>query len=223
MRWMKRGLLVMACALSFVVSGPSPASAHPSDFETLTIDLLFGADGLYVIDAAVVESSGPSYLPGPTTELRKRVARRILEALGLSDIPFDIDLENSERYHWVGFTIRFHDPSLDRRPMLQFSTLPLQDIVADLDLKQLKLTICHGYSDSLDPRDIGRRIGNEIGCNGRFLTPGDEPHSITVMTREELPMTGVPITTLVAGGLVISVGGLALVTVRARNRRESWR
>lgn len=79
-----RSFLVSLWVTVGVIVAPLPASAHPSDFRTLTIDLIFGQTGLEVIDAAVVESSGPSYEPFPSVELRQAVAEEVLAALDLS-------------------------------------------------------------------------------------------------------------------------------------------
>ncbi|CAN5864757.1 hypothetical protein BH23ACT4_BH23ACT4_10660 [soil metagenome] len=98
-RWCVRLVVWMA----LVVGTPLTANAHPSDFQTLTIDLLFGADGLEAIDAAVVQSSGPSYEPFPSSELRQRVAEDVLNAMGLAELPLSIDSELSARYHEVGW------------------------------------------------------------------------------------------------------------------------
>ncbi len=195
--------LVAVWVVAFMVVSPFPALSHPSDFETLTIDLLFGTGGLHAIDAAVVV--GPSYEPGPSVELRDMVAHQVLEALDLSEIPIDIDLENSERYHWVGFTIRFPDPSLDGRPTLEVDTRPLQDIAADLGVEHLKLSICHGFSESADPRD-------DFGCEGRILTPDEESLLIALSVRDELPRTGQPMAPLMIAALALVATGFFLVT-----------
>lgn len=57
------------------------------------------SEGLETIDAAVVESSGPSYEPAPSVEVREEVAHRVLSTLGVDESSIDLDTENSERYH----------------------------------------------------------------------------------------------------------------------------
>ena len=67
-RWCRRLFAVTsAFVLLGMVTGDT-ALAHPSDFDTLTIDLIFGADGLDTIDVAVVESTGSGYDPFPSVE-----------------------------------------------------------------------------------------------------------------------------------------------------------
>lgn len=210
-----RRALFAGWVVVFVVALPLRALSHASDFETLTIDLLFGSGGLHAIDAAVVESSGPSYEPGPSVELRETVAHQVLEALDLSEISTDIDLENSERYHWVGFTIRFPDPSLDGRSTLEVDTGPLQDIAADIGLKHLKLSICHGFSESVEPRDVsglGVSPPEGVGCERWLLTPDDVPLSMAVSVRDELPRTGLPVAPLMIAALGLVAAALVLVT-----------
>ena len=46
----------MAVGMAILFGGQLRAIAHPSDFETLTVDLLMGADGFDAIDGAVVET-----------------------------------------------------------------------------------------------------------------------------------------------------------------------
>lgn len=207
-------MLVAGWVIAFVVVLPLRVLSHPSDFETLTIDLLFGSGGLHAIDAAVVESSGPSYEPGPSVELREAVAHQVLEALDLSEIPTEIELENSERYHWVGFTIRFPDPSLDGRSTLEVNTRPLQDIAADIGLKHVKLSICHGFSESVDPRDVsglGVSPPEGTGCDVWVLTPDHESLTVAVSVRDELPRTGLPMAALMTAALGLVATGLVLV------------
>lgn len=68
--WRERWSLGRAVALVLLI-GPlcvfavEVASAHPSDLRTLTVELLFGSQGLEVIDAALV---GQSYEPFPSCQ-----------------------------------------------------------------------------------------------------------------------------------------------------------
>lgn len=120
----------------------APATAHPSDFATLTLDLLIGPEGLEAIDAAVVESAGPGYQRFPSSESRDAVATDVLEALRVPLDQVDIDAEHSERYHEVGFLVRFHEPSLGTAMPLSIDTTDLQLIAAGRDLSRLKLSVC---------------------------------------------------------------------------------
>jgi len=116
---------------------PVPATAHPSDFETLTLDLLVGPRGLEVIDAAVVESGGPSYEPFPTSDVKRDVALKVLGALDVASNGVVVDPEVSARYHEVGFLVRFKDPSLGAESPLRINTAELQELVADETLCRL--------------------------------------------------------------------------------------
>ncbi|MGH9894953.1 MAG: hypothetical protein ACREA0_23820, partial [bacterium] len=145
-------------ALLFVIIGitvaPPSASAHPSDFRTLTIDFIFGQDGLEAIDAAVVESSGPSYEPFPSVELRQAVAEEVLAALDLSDAAASIDAEMSERYHQVGFLITFEEPRPGHQETFQLDTNHLQAIAEDTNLERLKLSVCAEGSETSNAIEI---------------------------------------------------------------------
>lgn len=205
-------LWLLAMCLVLLLAIPGMGRAHPSDFETLTIDLIFGPRGLVAIDAAVVESTGPSYEPGPTIELREDVARRLLESLQLATIPVETDFENSERYHWVGFTVRFPDPSLGDRPSLTIDSGSLQDIAADIGLEHVKLSVCHTDSDSVDPRDLSEvsTQSGDPGCQVWRLTPQERAISTTI-TLAGLPATGVPLLPAVAASTIILLAGLVLL------------
>lgn len=216
-------LLSMCLVLLLVV--PGAARAHPSDFETLTIDLILGPRGLEAVDAAVVESAGPSYEPGPTTELRETVVRRVLESLQLATVPVDIDRENSERYHWVGFTVRFPDPSLGDRPSLTIDSRPLQDIAADIGLEHVKLSICHTSAASVDPRDLSEMSAQsgEPGCQVWRLTPEGPAISNTIRL-SGLPATGIPVLPAsVVSTIFLSTGLLLLATSTRSEHRNDLR
>lgn len=108
--WPWRAVTITAFSLLALLLVASVANGQPSDFRTLTIDLIFGPQGLEMIDAAVVEADGPSYQPFPSVEQRQIVAESVLQALGLADADMVIDAELSDRYHEVGFTIDFSQP-----------------------------------------------------------------------------------------------------------------
>jgi hypothetical protein len=197
----RTALLVAGIGLSPLGLVSAPATAHPSDFATLTLDLLIGPDGVEAIDAAVVESAGPIYQPFPTSELKLAVATDVLEALHVPLDQVDIDAETSERYHEVGFLVRFHEPSLGTEMPLWFNTTDLQRIAADRDLSRLKLSVCgitagnNGASQStLSRLDIhasqpGQPVtGPDRGldrpaCSAWALTTTDQPVSIVINPR----------------------------------------
>lgn len=216
----------LSICLVLVLMLPGLARAHASDFETLTVDLIFGSRGLEVVDAAVVESSGPSYEPGPTIALRENVARRVLESLQLAATPVEIDLENSERYHWVGFTVRFLDPSLGGRPSVGIDSRPLQEIAADVGLQHLKLSICHTDSGAIDPRDLSRvsSQSGDPGCRVWRLTSEGQAISTSV-TLSRLPATGIPVlsASAVSTGFLLTGLVLLLATSTRSGRRSDLR
>ena len=97
----RRIAAILAIATAVAVAVAAPVGAHPSDFNTLTIDLLISDESI-VIDAAMVQAT---YEPFPTTEEKQIVAVGVLDALGLAGANVDIDADLSDRYHDVGFTI----------------------------------------------------------------------------------------------------------------------
>ena len=202
----------MTMCLVVLLTLAGPAGAHPSDFETLTVDLIFGPSGLEAIDVALVESSGPSYEPVPSIELREDVARRVLEGLQLASSPVVFDLENSERYHQVGFTVRFPDPSLGGRSSLAIDSRPLQDIAGDVGLDHLKLSICSSDSRPVDPRDLSEVSlhSGGPGCHVWRLTPR-EPAISTTVTLSGLPATGIPVLPAWVASAILLVAGVAVV------------
>lgn len=120
----------------------SPASAHPSDFETLTVDLVFTSSGLHLVDGAVVESEGPAYDPFPTAQLRETVALAVLDAVGLNLADVSVDALSSERYHQVGFTIRLVESPSEDHTRINLNSQSLQVIAGSHGMKWLKLSIC---------------------------------------------------------------------------------
>jgi hypothetical protein len=137
-----RRLVACCCiAASLIVGFAAVASAHPSDPETLTVDLLLGPEGLEVIDVAVV--AGVDYEPFPTVEQRRAIADQIMAALGIDEATTNVDSEMGERYHEVGFTIRLKQPFSDtKRKALRTGTAPLQQIARSAGAKWLKLEAC---------------------------------------------------------------------------------
>jgi hypothetical protein len=168
-----------------------PASAHPSDFETLTVDLLMGARGLEGIDAAVVP--GQTYEPLVATGVKHDVATEVLDALDLPPSGVDIDAEMSERYHEAGFVVRFDEPSLGATAPLSIDTTHLQAIVDDRRLGRLKLSVC-GVTQGAEPSEevlpradvqASERGRQPVGldreaCEVWVLEPADRPVSIAI-------------------------------------------
>lgn len=202
-----------------LVVAPLTASAHPSDFRTLTIDLLFGADGLEAIEAAVVESSGPSYEPSPSVELRQAVAEEVVAALGIPNSAASIDAEMSERYHQVGFLITFEEPLPGQAKAFQFDTGQLQAIAQNTNLQWLKLGVCAEISETFDALDInassdGRPPANNTSerpwCRIWRLETTDRPVTVNVQA-VALPMTGLPVIPVGIAGLGLLASGILVV------------
>lgn len=168
-----------------------PASAHPSDFETLTLDLLMGPRGLESIDAAVVP--GMTDEPFIASGVKHDVATEVLDALDLPLSGVDIDAEMSERYHEAGFVVRFDEPTLGATAPLSIATAGLQAIVDDRRLGRLKLSVC-GVTEGGEPSEevlsemdvqaseSGRQpVGlDRETCEVWVLEPADRPVSIAI-------------------------------------------
>jgi hypothetical protein len=209
-------------------------TGHPSDFETLTLDLLIGPDGLEAIDAAVVTSEGPGYEPLPRSELKRDVVLDVLAAL---DVPLggvDLEVEMSERYHEVGFLVRFNEPSLGVEVPLHVETADLQATATEVGLDRLKVSVCGVTDRALSP-DHGMLSGldvqaNQVGrtaisldrpaCDVWTLTPNEQAASITI-TPHGLAATGFGVTGVAAAAVTALLVGSALLTVVARLRRLS--
>jgi len=198
---------------------PLPAGAHPSDFRTLTIDLIFGEDGLEAIDAAVVESTGPSYQPFPRTELRRRVAEEVLAALALSDSSASIDVEISERYHEVGFLITFEKPRPGHQAPLQFDTVQLQSVADDTNLERLKLSVCAEVAETFNALEVTASRNGRAPIDTRAERPwcrvwevgvADSPVTFSIDALA-LPMTGLPLVPAAIAGLSLLAAGYVVL------------
>jgi hypothetical protein len=213
---------------------PVPATAHPSDFETLTLDLLVGPRGLEVIDAAVVESGGPSYEPFPTSDVKRDVALKVLGALDVASNGVVVDPEVSARYHEVGFLVRFKNPSLGAESPLRIDTTELQELVADETLSRLKLSVC-GVAEGANSPDPGALSALDIratqpgrppagldreACEVWTLTPSDQPVSIVVKPKAAAE-TGVGVVRATVTALIVLVVGAALLALVPRIRRRT--
>lgn len=216
------------CVIVGLTVAPLSASAHPSDFSTLTIDLIFGQDGLEAIDAAVVESSGPSYEPFPSVELRQAVAEEVLAALDLSDAAASIDAAMSERYHQVGFLIKFDEPRPGHQETFQLDTNPLQAIAENTNLQRLKLSVCADASETFNALEIhasrdGRapiQTTNERPwCRIWEVAIAGSPVTVSVEALA-LPLTGLPIVPAAIAALSLLAAGY-LVLLRQRLPKSS--
>jgi hypothetical protein len=214
---------------------------HTLDFETLTIDLLLTTDGLSVIDAALVAAPGPSYEPFPSEQDRHTVAVAVLQSLGIDPTNANINAAMSDRYHEVGFTVRFATPYTNAgRAEFRLDTGQLQRIVAERHLKQLKVAACDADGDRFtatgsrvpspfavqasatapgrDP-DVASARAERLGCIVWALEPTGAPVSIRArVVARTLASTGGGITPIGAAAILIGVGlALCLATKRRRS------
>lgn len=224
----------LVALLALMELSAAPAQAHPSDFATLTLDFLVGPSGLEAVDAAVVASTGTPYETF-APEVRHDVALLVLQQLGVDPDAVSIELE-SERYHWVGFMIRFHEPTLGRTGPLMIETSELQRRTADLGLAHLKVSVCGvtpgaERSDSrvlgellIEATDGGRRPRghDREACRVWQLDPGDDPAVVqagpTALTEADGP--GVGTASALAAALLLA--GLLLCVGIAIHRRRLW-
>ena len=162
------GAIIVAVVLLLVPA--RPAVAHPSDFDTLTLDMLIGPDGLAAIDAAVVQGSGPGYEPFPSATLKRDVADQVLSMLQIPTGGVEIDARASPRYHEVGFHISVADPSLGQTAALTVDTRDLLELARSHDMEQLKISVC-GVADDGEQSD--RQVLTDLDI--RADRPGHAP------------------------------------------------
>lgn len=239
-RAVARVTLVGAVAATFLASAAlsstvRPAWGHPSDFSTLTLDLLFGSDGLETIDAAVVSVAGPSYEPLPSEDRRRALALQVLDALGIPLAGAVVDASNSDRYHEVGFSIDLSPPIAysDRGAPFQIQTGRLQQVTEAAGVRWLKLEICELTDEkAADFLVNGARPGRDHdarndreSCEVWQLAPGDVPLSLIVGIAPPLAATGNGSTATVCVAIMTLACGIALTTVcivsSRRGRRAS--
>lgn len=198
---------------------PLPVRAHPSDFRTLTLDLIFGPEGLKAVDAAVVEATGPSYEPFPSQELRREIAVEVLAALGVADSPASIDAELSERYHEVGFLVTFEEPLPGHADAFKIDTEQLQAIAKDTNLDWMKLSVCAEDSETFNGLDIQSSTDGRAPADNTSERPwceiwrlGVADPEVTISVQPPvLPMTGLPSLPAGIAGLALLVGGLLVL------------
>lgn len=223
-RTLRRLSVLLLCAMALSLLAPLPVRAHPSDFRTLTLDLIFGPEGLKAVDGAVVEATGPSYEPFPSQELRREVALDVLVALGVADSPASIDAELSERYHEVGFLVTFEEPLPGHGDVFQIDTEQLQEIAKDISLDWMKLGVCAEDSETFNGLDIQASSDGRAPADNTSERPwceiwrlGVADPAVTISVQPPvLPMTGLPAVPAGIAGLALLVGGLLVL----RRQRE---
>lgn len=227
-------IVVLVALLALMELSAAPAQAHPSDFATLTLDFLVGPSGLEAVDAAVVASTGTPYETFEP-EVRHDVALLALEQLGVDPDAVSIELE-SERYHWVGFMIRLHEPTLGRTGPLLIETSELQRRTADLGLAHLKVSVCGvtpgaERSDSrvlgellIEATDGGRRPGghDREACRVWQLDPDEDPAVVQVGPTMLAETDGPGVGTAAALAAALLLAGLLLCVGMAIHRRLLW-
>lgn len=201
---------------------PSPAAGHPSDFGTLTVDVLITGDRIRGIDAAVVPVAGPSYEPFVPVERKRSIA---IEILGALEIPADaatIQAEMSDRYHEVGFMVTFLSTTTK---VERVYSKGFQEIARENGLSRLKLSVCAANDQEISdldadrlgrPADPGR--GERHGCVVWELSSTDPPVSFWLTTRNAIPRTGA-ITYPALAGIFALLAGVVLLRASRVHRR----
>jgi hypothetical protein len=220
---------MVGASVLFGAATGDTALAHRSDFDTLTIDLIFDSDGLAVIDGALVESAGPGYEPFPSAELRHEVAERILAALDLPVAAAVIKAASSDRYHEVGFMITPPGRSGSRPVGAHIDTEPLRQITTSLDLTVLKVSVCGADAETFELLAVsaqhpGRQPlmskSERIPCQVWELADNDPPVVITVGDAN-MESTGAGTAKALALPVALLVAGLVLVVTRRRSRLKA--
>jgi hypothetical protein len=213
------------------------AEAHPSNYETLTLDFLIGGDGLKWIDVAVVP--GTSYEPFATVEAKSDIARRILATLNVPVDDVSINPMLSALYHEAGFLITFKQPGLGFSSDLRINSTGIQRIAKDAGTRLLRLDIC-GAAESPGSSDIDVLSGLDIdakrppnrppdgfedrgACKVWTMTTTEYAASITVRA-ESLPRTGADgVAAAVFAGLTAIAIGVAMLFLGAHTASTGGR
>lgn len=219
---------VAPIVLAVVLAPTRLALAHPSDFRTLTLDFLVGQEGLEVIDAAVVPAMGPGYEPVLSEEEKHAIAVNVLNALSISAADVVIDADMSNRYHEVGFAVRFSRPLPSSESPLRIQSERLQQITRDVGLERLKLGLCAVADEqsSLPAPDVEATEAGRLsdpdsneraGCMIWEIAPTDPSISIRLQPTEALAQTGSSIGVATAGLMVLLVGLVLFAASRTRS------
>jgi hypothetical protein len=239
--WARRLFVVLAVAVFAAMSPVTGAWAHPSDFESLTLDFLLGPRGLETIDAALVSVPGPGYLPFPSESARRDVATEVVHALGISPRDVVIDAAGAERYHEVGFTVRFVQPFANAGPgVIRVDTQPFQEIAKTARVQHLNLKVCdHRQSEitaqpaettsmalalqtrSTQPGRISdRRSNDRPGCEIWILGVGGRSMAVSArLGSGYLAVTGIDERLVATATSLIELGLGLIVAMRKRRIR----
>ena len=206
---------VAGVAVVLLVMLARPAAAHPSDFDTLTLDLLLGADGLVATEAAVVPTSD-GYEPFATPALKREIAVGVLQALDIATSDAEVEADSSPRYHEVGFQASFDDDVFQgQTASWAIPTRPLQDLARNHGMERLKIGVC-GVTEEGERSDRQVLEGLDIraDASGREPTGQERPACRIWVLHHQDPATSVVIgpRQLAETGVAIShAGWLAVV------------
>lgn len=193
-----RPLTLVAAAVLCVGALAPRADAHPSAFDTLTLDLLLDRGGLVLIDAA---ANHATYQEAPSPEQRATLAFAVLDALGVPRESLEVDSANSLLYHEVGFTIYLHQPFANTTVPgeLRIDSRAFQEIAAG-GVGRLKLDVCRvAWPDQTlaldadipasapDLSGAGAAGFDRRDCASWTLQPDDAPISLTAHTAAVSP------------------------------------
>ncbi len=170
---MQHRLLPLVAVAALCAGALAPcAAAHPSDFDTLTVDLLLDRGGLVLVDAA---ANHATYQEAPSPEQRATLASAVLDALGVPRASVEIDPATSLLYHEVGFTVWLQQAFANTAVPgeLGVDTRALQEIAAG-SVGRLKLDVCRVASPeqtlAIDA-DIPASAPDPAGAGRRDLRP----------------------------------------------------
>lgn len=235
-----RPLALVLAALLAVALAPAVAGAHPSDLDTLTLDLILDHNGLVLIDGA---ANHATYQEAPPEEQRASVAVAVLDALGIPRETADVDATKSLIYHEVGFTVLLRTAFANTAVPgeLRIDSRALQEIAAN-SVGMLKLDVCRvAWPDQAleidadlpasrpDPSGAGAASSDRLDCESWKLQADDEPVTLIARTRT-VAAPQIPPTTLrlecaqptdLERGWVPSLGAIALPTEMLHARATS--
>jgi hypothetical protein len=182
------GVVALAVVLGLVTT-PTPAGAHPSALNSLTLDFIVDQSGLVVIDGA---ANRATYQDAPSPAERSAIAGQVLGAVGIPSDTAQVDDEKSDLYHEVGFRISLHAPFVNATEAgaVRIDSGPLQAIAASLGT--LTLDVCRVVTPGLtlsmdtdrpstspDPTGAGAPQTDRADCRTWVLGADDPPVVIT--------------------------------------------
>ncbi|HEY3671012.1 MAG TPA: hypothetical protein VGN51_08760 [Acidimicrobiia bacterium] len=182
------GVVALVAAVGFVLL-PTPAGAHPSPLDSLTLDFIVDQSGLVVIDGAANRATYDSDAPSPAE--RSGIVDQVVEALGIPRDAAQVDAANSTLYHEVGFRVSLHAPFANTADGgVRIDPSALQPIAASLGT--LTLDVCRVVAPELnltvdaavpasqpDPSGAGAPQTDRADCHTWALHAEDPPMVVT--------------------------------------------